>query len=487
MRAPRVALIVDHPQRDLGGLVLVAHRLCQRGIECHLVPHNLREPEIWSLSPDLVLLNFLRRGSETFAQRLVEAGIRFGLLDTEGGAWTRMEDYAQLLWPDEVLRARARPLCLWGPRLAGHLTASGRFAPGNVRVTGCPRFDLYDPKWRSVALNGTAADPTRTPRPRILVNTNFSLTNPRFATVEQNLTLAREELGWSIATVDAMVAAERCAIAGMIELVQRLALDFPESLVVLRPHPFERPDTYEPALRARSNVVLNVDGPVQPQILQAAVVVQRSCSTAVEACLAGIPTLSPQWIPAPILVPMAEEVSVPSDTYAELRSQVGAALDGGFRPGVDQQAAIDAVVRDWFFKADGLAHERVADAVAAELSRPSEVEHDVCRRLLYASGTSDEPLPARLGRLTRRALHLSPSFSFRQMRRVAPTAWQRTDKRFDAAEVQCLAARIEDAAHGRGEEPQPVVIGASTSRGSYSFGYLGYSVTLAPAGPIGVR
>ena len=88
---PRVALVVDHPQRDLPGLVLTAFALCQRGIVCHLVPLNLQDRELPALAPDLVLLNYLRLGNQAVTCALLAAGVRIGLLGTPGrrlvGVW----------------------------------------------------------------------------------------------------------------------------------------------------------------------------------------------------------------------------------------------------------------------------------------------------------------------------------------------------------------------------------------------------------------
>src|SRR5215470_7793460 len=132
---PHVALVVDHPQRDLAGLVLTALDLAQRGIVCHLVPMNLQEREIWALAPDFVLFNYLRRSNERFARSLIDAGIAFGVLDTEGAVWPDPDEYASLLWKDATLRAKARCVCLWGARLASFLIDRGFFTRDQIVVT----------------------------------------------------------------------------------------------------------------------------------------------------------------------------------------------------------------------------------------------------------------------------------------------------------------------------------------------------------------
>jgi hypothetical protein len=54
---PLVAMVVDHPQRDLPGVVIVAADLAAAGCDVVLVPLNLLAAEVFSLAPDLVVLN----------------------------------------------------------------------------------------------------------------------------------------------------------------------------------------------------------------------------------------------------------------------------------------------------------------------------------------------------------------------------------------------------------------------------------------------
>ena len=74
--SPRVAFVVDHPQRDLAGLVLTALDLCRHGVTCHLVPLNLQERELPALGPDFVVLNYLRRGNEGPVRALQPAEVK---------------------------------------------------------------------------------------------------------------------------------------------------------------------------------------------------------------------------------------------------------------------------------------------------------------------------------------------------------------------------------------------------------------------------
>src|SRR5437879_11292758 len=122
---PSVALIVDHPQRDLAGIVLTGFQLCQSGVICHLVPHNLEAQQIWALTPDLVLLNFFRVTNQDLARKLVRAGIQVAVLDTEGGVFPDERSYTEALCQDAELRRQLGCICMWGPRLAQYVVANG--------------------------------------------------------------------------------------------------------------------------------------------------------------------------------------------------------------------------------------------------------------------------------------------------------------------------------------------------------------------------
>lgn len=432
---PRVALIVDHPDRDLPGLVLTALELCRRGMVVHLVPLNLQARELWALSPDLVVLNYARPGNDGLARELLDAGIQVGVLDTEGGAWEDCGAYSAQWWTDGSLRSRLAFACMWGPRLADHMVETGLLASEQVAITGCPRFDFYAPDWRPVFGNGEQVH-----RPLLLINTNFSYGNPRFATAARNRDRLVRELRLGAEHVDAYLAAEAQALDGMVELARHLARDFPGCEVLLRPHPFEDPARYRAALGPTAAVAVDETGPVQRQIFRAAAVIQRSCSTAIEAALAGVPALSPQWVPAPAVVAPAESVSLPSRSYAELRHQVQAILDSDTPP--PPPGAVEGIVADWFYRCDGRSHQRVADVVERHVPTARRVNVHRCRERLYRAGLQQARFPSRAAAVLRQHLRLAPDLAFRP----GPTAreqWQRSDKCFDAAGVRSFVTALQ--------------------------------------------
>ena len=439
VRAPEVAFVVDHPSRDLGGLVLTATELCRQGITCHLVPLNLMHDQLWTLAPDIVVLNYARPSHARLARDLLDAGIRVGILDTEGAAWETAEAYSELLWTDRALFRRLSFVCMWGPVLARHLEDLGLLSDRQLVVTGCPRFDFYHPDWRRAFADGPVSG-----RPVLLINTNFSFSNPRFASVERNREHLQQELGLSGDRLEAYYAAEQLAMERMIDLARSLARDFPACDVVLRPHPFESHAPYVDALGHGSGVTVDGEGPVQPRLFAARAVIQRSCSTAAEAAMAGVPTLSPQWLPAPALVGFAEAVSIPCPSYAQLRSRVAALLEGNAGEAA-AAAGVRGQLADWFGPLDGQAHQRVAETIRQHLPEASTVDARRCVARLYRLDEPGHSRGQRLAARIRYGLRLSPAWAFRHWRVADGREWLHSNKAFGPDDVAALTGRIARA------------------------------------------
>lgn len=477
-RAPKVALIVDNPQRDLAGLVLVALELCQHGVDCYLVPATLREAEIWSLAPDFVLLYHFRRGFTKFIEQLQRAGIAIGALENEGGVWPQVKNYTDTIVADRELRKAARFMCAWGPKLADALVDGEFFTRDQMRVTGAPRFDFYHPAWSSVVLGERANGSESSDQPRILFNTNYSDGNPRFETVEVGIAHLVEVFRIPRAAAEQLMETQRRAVRDSVELARWLARDYPNARIVLRPHPFESPDVYANALGDIPNVELNLDGPVQAQIARAVAVIQRTSTTAVETSIAGVPALSPRWIPTATQMPLVDSVSVPCESYEALRGTVDSILAGDYRTPDDIRCSTELVIREWFHAMDGMAHRRVAEAVVGELGSLTEVDRAYCGRMLHRIDSSPRRSGKRFGRIVRHRLGLSPEWSFRAFRAVPPDEWVRSDQYFDAERTREISARIE-AARRIGEQAAPGIrISQARDRNDYSYGYRGYSVAL---------
>jgi len=436
----RVAIIVDNPVRDLTGLVLLAAGLAERGATCHLVPMHLQDQELRSLAPDAVVLNYLRPTNLRLARQLLDAQVSVIILDTEGGVLETPDAYGRTLTSDDQVRAGVAAWCAWGPELADFGVAAGWFSREQTFITGAPRFDLYAEPWRSAAANLAEVKMGGGPQDRlILINSNFPIVNPRFSTVESEGEMLVRDFGWTVERFEWTQEVQAQSLRGMVSVAQALARSH-RATVVYRPHPFERAETYAALLDGLPNLLLRRDGGVDGWILQASAVVQRSCTTAIEAAISGVPALSPRWVPVVTEMEAAERVSFACESLAELDERVALALRGELQPSDIVRQALQDTIQRWFTAIDGQAHERVADVVMDRSEANDRRTH--LKRCRGIGDTHDVVGRAKVG-LKR---HLPP-----ELRRLRPgpadKRWRSAEKAFSSGDVDKRLRALIGAGH----------------------------------------
>jgi surface carbohydrate biosynthesis protein len=436
----RIALIVDNPYRDLPGLVLLAARLCQSGARCYLVPFNLARLEVSALAPDFVLLTSLRKPGQSLASQLLEAGIRVGVLDSEGGVMPSLEMYSKLTTPDRSLYREVSCFCSWGPKLANYVKREGWYQESQVVVTGSPRFDFYAPRWRTAALRSSASI-DEFQQPIILINGSFPRANPVNLTTQMELQ-SWMGLGFERDYVERHQRIERESLVAMANIANHLAARFPQATIVYRPHPFEKLDTYRELLQPLKNLHLLKEGTVEGWILRATAVIQHHCTTAIEAGMAGKPALLPDWLPTAQRIESTESVSIKCVSQREMDERLTAILDGTDKQTAGMQESLDHVLQDWFYAIDGLAHERVASSILAQFTNGhhDSINLSKCRRIHYGLNKVGKSLQWRVKARTRMGLRLPVSWSNRRLSNVKDfhQAWDRSARHFDVNRVADL-------------------------------------------------
>jgi surface carbohydrate biosynthesis protein len=464
MSPPRLCLIVDHPARDLDGLVLLARELAARGAEVFLVP-MYETQEVFLLRPDRVLVNYVRFANLEFLRTCRRLGIDVAVLDTEGGvvdlAAYRRDVAPYLPHVDRYL--------LWGLRQLEALRACPESRAVRLEVTGCPRYDYAVAPWKDAL-----ADPEPLDRPFVLLNTNFPSVDPRFQSAGKEAHQLVHGMGLPKDRVDDLFRQTEEVRARFLDVARELAAAFPSTPFVLRPHPFENPDVYRRAFEGLPNVRVRQEGAVFHWIRRAVAVVHHHCSTAVESFLMGVEPLMLSWIRAPLLEQaVSAAVSRHAGSLDELKAQIAEIRSGRpLPPSADLQARRDAVVRDWFFRNDGRAAARAAAALLDAPARPKPGRLTGALRLVLGRGRWTAALQAL-------ALLLLGSRAYCLLR-AAATGPRDPAKRFDAPLVRRLLARL-DAVAGTGPassaEPAAPRHAWLPVPGPYS------SVRVAPGGP----
>ena len=482
---PRVALIVDHPARDLPGLVLLAVELCKAGVTCHLVSQNLATREIWRLAPDFVLLNYYRKHKRDFYASLSDAGIALGVLDTEGGVFEDLDEIDRLVVQDKAERSNVSCYCCWSPTVAQYLVDGDWFDAEQVFVTGCPKLDFLAERWKEVTLeNSPYASPYE--KNLILVNSVFSAGNPGMISKEKQREQLAKAFNLSPDESRAWQDRDMEGLRQLTSLTNSLARRFPNATFVYRPHPFERMETCQELLAPLENLHCVREGTVDGWILRAKAVVQAGCSTAIEAGMAGVPALLPRWVPTCTARPTVDEASIPFDSEEDLSQALGEVLGGQFQPSEEHRQRLEGVIRDWFYKVDGRAYERVAEVVLEHL--PTSKPRDLPERCRGHSKRTDLLRVGHKNWFRAKAANALASVGLPRTwcDAVAPRPfdnWDRSPKFYDAQTVQRLVDLIQgcDCAE-RIESRDRLTVRAAVVGQDYHHGQAeGRSVVICPA------
>jgi surface carbohydrate biosynthesis protein len=364
----RVGFIVDHPKRDLGGVIQVAHALSKQGVETCLIPLYDQGVDVPLLRLDALVINYARPINLDLVAGYVLQGIRVYVLDTEGGILSEegansiqgLADYIKGSPYTKLLSG----YFFWGAILRDAFATKGIFDPEYLYLTGCPRFDIASLRWRDT-LNYREDN-------YILVNANFPLVNPMFSrdVAEEGCILVRA--GWDRDYVDKMIEDQREIQRGFLETVSQLAATFPERQFLVRPHPFEGVDIYKRRFSQFQNIKIDASGSVLNVLKNCACLLHLNCGTSIEAVMLDRLPISMEYLNTQH---MAGHSTLPSqislraksfDELVKLLENLPKAIEGFDFSGVYQSH-----IYGFFYKNDGAAGDRVAGHLLRRLSKTS--------------------------------------------------------------------------------------------------------------------
>lgn len=359
-----VCIVVDNPLRDLDGAVLLARRLTEAGYKATLVPMYDQGFVIPALKPDMVVLNYFRKNNIELVRLYKKLGILVAVVDTEGFT-TTPERYANSIHSTGHLDL-IDLYCVWGKSQFDAVAAVGEIPREKLFLTGCQRNDFAALPWRR------ALRSYKTPG-YILVNTNFPIANPKFSSGSEAEVKAVLAINPDRAAAERFVAESRRACEDLRGVILRLAQDFPGEVFVVRPHPFESLDIYEP-LAELPNVEVLQEGTSFEWLAHAQLLLHLNCMTSIEAAMLGVPAFSLEWLNSDVLrLKTAGEVSVSVASYDELFRLMLAHLSGKESPALLQKQ--QQLIIDSFHEIDGKASDRICDAISRCFAFPAALTH----------------------------------------------------------------------------------------------------------------
>ncbi len=233
------------------------------------------------------------RSSKRRMLRIVnDLGHRIVAWDEEGLVRYPREQYHRSRIDPEALE-RTLMFFAWGEDDAETLAAYPRYEGTPIHRTGNPRIDLLRPPFWPIYEDEAAALRKRFGH-YILINTNFGNANHFLPPetikkiVETRQGDDRERTEWE----DALAPYRDAMFRHFIEALPVVAKAFPETTVILRPHPSESHEAWREAAKGCANVQVVYEGSVHPWVFGADVVMHNGCTTAIEASLLGRPAVS---------------------------------------------------------------------------------------------------------------------------------------------------------------------------------------------------
>lgn len=359
----RIAIVVDNPLRDLPGDVLLSCHLSRPDLVVYLVPFDNAPHEIFRIKPDYVLVNYVRKTNEVFLNRLVQAGLKFGVLDTEGGVFVKMEEeggrpnFVKTYTENKNILDAIADYFVWGRAVYDYLSAHGPIPKKCLRLTGTPRSDVLSNVWQNDS----------NPREIILINTSFTLGNPKFRTSTEEAEDLINRFKYQRHLVYEVLDQQKVIIQDFIEVTKELSKRFPKQFFVLRPHPFESHDVYLQSLKGIKNVEIRGDNSIDYWLRRTKALFHYECSTAIEASLMGVPAFSLKKYAASRPI---EEIARLTDycmSSEDLFKKIEAVLEASYQAPSHLEDHRKKIVEDVYFKFDGLSSERISQQILNQI------------------------------------------------------------------------------------------------------------------------
>jgi surface carbohydrate biosynthesis protein len=348
--------------RELDSKLLLACILAERGWRVMVGSRNHIHMKLARLPRSVYLGKDVRYSSWTILRILERLGHQFIAQDEEAQFYFSRDRYRKARVHPDVLRA-AKHLLAWGPDNALAWREAESYAGAPIDLTGNGRIDLMRPELRSLHLE--QVNELRKKHGRfILINTNFGAVNHFYT----NLTVLKppEKFAGTENNWDAGLSKHRYALfRAFLSLLPRLAGRFPETTLILRPHPGENHQTWIDAAGGAKNIFVSHEGNVIPWVLASAAVIHNGCTTGLEAyILDGQPIAYQPVVSSDYDLHLPNALSHCARDEASLFAMVDAILGGKFDFASLHSAEREALLANHISATQGpLASERIADAV----------------------------------------------------------------------------------------------------------------------------
>lgn len=360
MPASTLIIPVENQVRELDAKLLLAAVAAERGFPVVLGSRAFVHYALHRLPRGVYLAKSMRTLSDRVFGICRDLGHEIVGFDEEALVHGPPKAYYARRLSAAAVRRVSQLLC-WGPENA-ELFAGFPACDGiPLHSTGNPRTDLLRVELRDYF--APEADRLRAQYdPFVLFNSSFGVVNSFVPALRETGTPDAVDAPGAFA---AGRAAHRRVLLGHCEaMIPVLADALGDTLLVVRPHPAERRDTWEALARKHANVRVIAEGNVIQWLMAARVTVHNGCTTGLEAALLDRPVVAFMPVVSELYDDhLPNSLSHRAQTLTELVDLVRAARDGriGAYCGDDKRKIVDHYIEGL---TGPLASDRIVDVLA---------------------------------------------------------------------------------------------------------------------------
>ena len=241
------------------------------------------------------LINSLFANGYRYIQNLKSFGHKIILLDEEGLVYINENRYVSRLNP-ESLKLVDR-VCCFGNDQARIIRENFPENASKVVVTGNPRMNLLNEYLRPILFKDVKSVGSGH-KNYILLVSNFSIAN-----LEGGGSTLEEKRKITANLLNVMGVNQKevfndqfdyvyAMMHKMMDLIVKLSKRFPEETIIVRPHPSEDVTTWQKFAEPLPNVEVIREGALNPWLLNADLVLQNNCTSAIESMFMHVPCIS---------------------------------------------------------------------------------------------------------------------------------------------------------------------------------------------------
>lgn len=438
----RVAIIVDNPKRDLAANTLLANELTNRGYEVYLVPLYIQSRELLAIRPNITILNYHRKGSDWLVEFVLKLKSKVFILETEGAVFADFDKTKEMFSTNEEVKSKIDGYFIWGNTIYENFIKHKIYAKDKLFLTGSPRTDLLADKYKSVVakilekeLNEDELNVFK--QKYFLINANNALINGILSNEQETRVNLNQTFGYDWEYINSLLNEQHERLATLIQLTKKLATSFPNETFVIRPHPFEKKETYGELSDLYSNVHVINSGSIDGWLCNCKAVVMKNCSTSLEASIAGVPVINIGWLNHIHNVIETEKISQKAKSEDDAVELIKKILHNEFKLDNEVSEERMKIIHEMYYNNDGNNHERIANVIDEKCQNwtPEELTDLDLQKLRQP--------PVGLSNKIKHFFNLNPYMSLKNFKPLDPNnAWMKSSFYFGEVEVQNILTSL---------------------------------------------